>query len=200
MSISHLEKEKEVKTMEEKAQNQPPLEEKSVDKSEGRTMEEKAQNQQPLEESFARKSDSKPLNQEATPIGDSVSNLTHSEAKTSSDSSEAQNSSPPSASVQENASEEAPHSGLSLEEKVEHARKLLEEKQKAKAVEEFQKAHEEELKRRELGRNLTEFKVRSHILSYILLSRMWFYNLVFGAHIDRDLSSFSFKLKALRVL
>ncbi|KAM3185268.1 hypothetical protein ACTXT7_006700 [Hymenolepis weldensis] len=61
-------------------------------------------------------------------------------------------------STKENSGEQASQPGPSLEEKIEHAKRLLEEKQKAKAVDEFQKDHEAEIMRRELGRNLTEFK------------------------------------------
>nr|CDS33410.1 UBX domain containing protein 2 [Hymenolepis microstoma] len=61
-------------------------------------------------------------------------------------------------STQGNDGGEASQPGLSLEHKIEHAKRLLEEKKKEKAVEEFQKVHEAEIKRREQGRNLTEFK------------------------------------------
>lgn len=62
-------------------------------------------------------------------------------------------------STEENSGEQSSQPGPSLEEKIEHAKHLLEEKQKAKAVDEFQKDQEAEIRRRELGRNLTEFKV-----------------------------------------
>ncbi|VDN96260.1 unnamed protein product [Rodentolepis nana] len=61
-------------------------------------------------------------------------------------------------STQGNDDGEASHPGLSLKNKIEHAKRLIEEKKKEKAVEEFQKTHEAEIKRREQGRNLTEFK------------------------------------------
>ncbi|KAM7541457.1 hypothetical protein Aperf_G00000033138 [Anoplocephala perfoliata] len=46
----------------------------------------------------------------------------------------------------------------SLDEKIEYARRLLEERRQEKAVKAFQEVHEAELKRRNLGRNLGEFK------------------------------------------
>ncbi|KAL5963054.1 UBX domain-containing protein 4 [Taenia solium] len=54
-----------------------------------------------------------------------------------------------------------PHQpGNSLNERIEHARQLLEAKRQEKAVKAFQEAHESELKRRDLGRDMAEFKRR----------------------------------------
>lgn len=47
----------------------------------------------------------------------------------------------------------------SLNERIEHARQLLETKRQEKAIKAFQEAHESELKRRDLGRDMVEFKV-----------------------------------------
>ncbi|KAL5111386.1 UBX domain-containing protein 4 [Taenia crassiceps] len=48
----------------------------------------------------------------------------------------------------------------SLNERIERARQLLEAKRQEKSVKDFQEAHESELKRRDLGRNMVEFKRR----------------------------------------
>lgn len=50
-------------------------------------------------------------------------------------------------------------SQLSLDERIEISKKKLEEKNRAKAIKEFQDAHENEIKRRNLGKNMSEFKV-----------------------------------------
>ncbi|VDM33276.1 unnamed protein product [Hydatigera taeniaeformis] len=49
-------------------------------------------------------------------------------------------------------------SGNNLNERIEHARQLLEARRQDKAVKAFQETHESELKRRDLGRDMAKFK------------------------------------------
>nr|CDS16282.1 UBX domain containing protein 2 [Echinococcus granulosus] len=67
---------------------------------------------------------------------------------------------PSSALSEADASVPSHRSGNSLNERIQDARELLEAKRQAKAVKVFQETHESELKRRNLGRDMVEFKRR----------------------------------------
>ncbi|VDL60865.1 unnamed protein product [Hymenolepis diminuta] len=132
---------------------------------EGKVAEEKLQDQQVSVENAYEKTDEKSQEYQAlqTETGKEAK-LTQSETidlPPSSSNNESIPSNPDDIvieSSQENNGEQASQLGLSLEEKIEHAKRLLEEKRKAKAVDEFQKDQEAEIRRRELGCSLTEFK------------------------------------------
>ncbi len=66
--------------------------------------------------------------------------------------------------------------------RVEYARQKLEEKKMAKAVENFQETHEAEIKRRNLGREMADFKVciglymSCHHYSWVVAKKVSFFS------------------------
>lgn len=62
--------------------------------------------------------------------------------------------------------------GVRLDEKIEHARRLLEERRQEKAIKAIQEVHEAELKRRDLGRNLAEFKVVTAAIMFVCIKNL----------------------------